>query len=365
MNIIEHPGIRLREMLGKNEWLQTDLVFILGCQPKSVNQIINGKQGITPTMSKMLGDAFGVSSSYFSELQIEYDLARSEDPDASIKSRAKIVSHYPIREMIKRGWIQNEHADDLESQLCRFFKTNTLDSIPHLDHNAKKTSYDEVSGKQLAWLFRVKQIASEMLVDSYSNTKLENAIDQLSSLREEPEEIRHVAKILSKAGVRFLVVEGLPGGKIDGVCFWLDARSPVISLTLRFDRIDNFWFVLRHEIAHVLHGHGKLSAIIDSDMDGSINDTDEQERIANIEAAEFCVPQKDMKSFYIRKKPLFSDRDICAFSKRIHVHPGLVAGQLHRLTEQYQYHRKHLTKIRNFVLSTTIADGWGNTVPIG
>ncbi|MFX8692489.1 hypothetical protein ABTM44_18400, partial [Acinetobacter baumannii] len=78
----------------------------------------------------------------------------------------------------------------------------------------------------------------------------------MAEMREAPEETRNVPRLLQEAGVRFVIVEGLPGSKIDGVCFWLDDKSPVIGMSLRFDRIDNFWFVLRHECAHVLHGHG-------------------------------------------------------------------------------------------------------------
>ena len=48
--------------------------------------------------------------------------------------------------------------------------------------------------------------------------------------------------------------EALPSSKIDGVCLWLDQHSPVIGMSLRFDRIDNFWFVLGHEIEHALKG---------------------------------------------------------------------------------------------------------------
>ena len=37
-----------------------------------------------------------------------------------------------------------------------------------------------------------------------------------------------------------------------------DTGCPVIGLTLRYDRLDNFWFVLLHELGHVflhlMHG---------------------------------------------------------------------------------------------------------------
>ncbi len=64
-------------------------------------------------------------------------------------------------------------------------------------------------------------------------------------------------RILAECGVRLIIVEGLPNAKIDGVCFWLDKVSPVIGLSLRFDQIDNFWFVIRHEIEHVLNKDGQ------------------------------------------------------------------------------------------------------------
>jgi plasmid maintenance system antidote protein VapI len=66
MDAVKHPGIFLRQILDERGWSQTDLVFVLGCHPKSVNQIINEKQGVSPAMSKALGDALGLSPSHFS-----------------------------------------------------------------------------------------------------------------------------------------------------------------------------------------------------------------------------------------------------------------------------------------------------------
>ena len=55
-------------------------------------------------------------------------------------------------------------------------------------------------------------------------------------------------------GIRFIVVEPLPGIKVDGVALWLDNESPVIGVSVRFDRIDAFWFTLMHEFSHIYHG---------------------------------------------------------------------------------------------------------------
>lgn len=68
--------------------------------------------------------------------------------------------------------------------------------------------------------------------------------------------VRQVPGVLANAGVRFLIVEILPTTRIDGVCLWLDASSPVVALSLRYDRIDAFWHTLLHECAHVKYKDG-------------------------------------------------------------------------------------------------------------
>ncbi|HEY3638265.1 MAG TPA: hypothetical protein VGK90_08920, partial [Rhizomicrobium sp.] len=227
---------------------QSDLTFVLGCNPKAVNQIINGKQGVSPAMSKALGKALDLPFDYFAGLQRIFDLSSADEPDDGITLRANMQKNYPIREMIKRGWLKGGDASDLGEQLAGFFEVSDAGQVPHLVHAAKKTSYDNIPPVQLAWLFRVRQIAKSMTVPRFSETALSNALGRLSEMRIEPEEARSVPRTLFECGVRYVVVESLPSSKIDGVCFWLDKNSPVIGMSFRYDRIDNFWFVLRHEI---------------------------------------------------------------------------------------------------------------------
>jgi HTH-type transcriptional regulator/antitoxin HigA len=174
---------------------------------------------------------------------------------------------------------------------------------------------------------------------------------------------------LAEAGVRFLLVEALAGSEIDGVCFWLDESSPVIALSLRFDRIDNFWFVLRHELEHVLQLHGRIAISVDSEMEGARGgvgpEIPEEERIANRAAADFCVSQEALEGFIARKAPFFAERDIIGFAAIAQIHPGLVAGQLQRRIDRYDRFRKHLVKIRRIIAPGAMVDGWGDVAPVG
>ena len=295
-------------------------------------------------------------------------MANAKAPDPDIVKRARWQSAYPIREMIKRGWFEAADPALMEAQLMRFFEVNRIDDVPYMPHAAKKTNYGDIPAMQLAWLFRVRQIAAEMVTPQYSEKGLREAVDRIQTLMVDPEEIRHVPSILADCGVRYVLVETLPGAKIDGVTLWLNKKTPVIGMTARFDRIDNFWFVLRHEIEHVLQKHGQTIGVIDAELEGAKASTDadlpEEERVANAAAQDFCVPTDEMESFFIRKDPFFAERDVVGFSRRVQRHPGIVVGQIQRRTEQWNFLRRYQVKIRDYLAASAIVDGWGQPAPV-
>ena len=365
-----HPGEHLKQMLSERQLSQSDLAFILGQSVTGVNQITSGKRGISPDMSKALGEALNLDHRYFADLQTEYDLAQASEPDPAVSLRADMLQKYPIREMIKRGWLDDADAAQIQIQLANFFELENVDEIPYLAHAAKKSNYEEreIPPAQLAWLFRVRQIARSMAVPKYSRRALTESLIRLKSMIMTPEETRHIPRIMAECGVRFIIVETLPQAKIDGVCLWLDANSPVIGISARFDRIDNFWFVLRHEIEHVLRKDGIEEDIVDADLEGSRAGTDEtllpRERAANAAAADFGVTTAKLESFIKRKNPFFYEKDVVAFAKLNETHPGIVVGQLQRRLNKYDYLKKYQVKVRQFVLPGAIADGWGQSVPV-
>ena len=364
---VPHPGFFIREELEAREWSQRDLAYILDTPEQAVNMLMSGKRGISPEMAKALGEAFEVNPDLFINLQRAYDMARARDPDPGVGRRARLQSAYPVREMVRRGWLLGSDAAMLEAQIAQFFEAANVNDIPHMHHAARKSShYDETPPAQVAWLFRVRQIAKTIVVGRYSEKSLRDALPRFHAMLQDPEEVRHVPRLLSELGIRFVIVECLPTAKIDGVCFWLDKQSPVIGMSMRLDRIDNFWFVLRHEIEHVLRGDGQVREIIDVDIDAdrSKGQLPPEEVAANTAAADFCVPTAEMDSFIARKAPFFAERDVIGFARRITVHPGLVVGQIQNRTKRWDFLRRYLVKIRHQVVAGAIVDGWGVAAPI-
>lgn len=376
MEDFKTPGQLIESLLEERRWSQRTLAIVIGKGEAALNKIIAGKQALDAETALILEEVFGVPAQRFLGLQRDFDLAiarASARPDPQRANRAHIFGGLPVGEMSKRGWLGSLNIRDLqqvERALATFFGVQSTEEIEFLPHAARKTAINaEATPVQLAWIYRARSMAAEMIVPPFSSSKLESMIEGLRSLLVSAENVRLVPRLLEQAGIRFVIVEGLPSAKIDGVCFWLDERSPVVGMSLRHDRVDNFWFVLRHELEHVRLGHGKNHIILDAELDGERAgigpNVSEEERLANKAGAEFCVPQVQMKAFVDRKAPLFSERDMVGFARSIGVHPGLVAGQLQHITGRYERFRQHLEKVRTHLVSTAYVDGWGNVAPVG
>lgn len=363
------PGEFLKDELDARNWSQIEFAEIIGKDTRLVYEIIKGKRSITPETAIIFSEALGTSPELWMNLESQYQLSKVRNKPSSVSKRAVLHGNFPVRDMVKRGWLTpTDNVDVLESQVLSFFNIKAANETPSFQHAAKKTDYENGANiQQMAWLFRVRKIASEMIVDKYSEEKLKAAVEKLSQLLSAPEECRHVPKILAECGVRYVVVEGLPGSKIDGACFWLDDKSPVIGMTLLRDRIDNFWFVLRHEIEHILKRHRKGSLIIDEDIgvtEGYVGAVKEEEDEANKAGAEFCVPQSKLNGFINRVAPYFSEAKVLAFAATLKIHPGLVVGQLQRRLDKYYLFKQHQVKVKQFITSSAVFDGWGQPYPI-
>lgn len=360
------PGVFVRDELEERGWTQTDLAEILDRPVGMVNEIIAGKRGISPGTARGLGAAFGTSAELWMNLETAYQLSRAgRDSEQAIARRAKLYDKAPIKDMIRRGWVEpSDNVEVLEQRVLHFYRIESLDDEPKVFRHAarKSTSYwKATTTSQMAWLLRVRHVASTLKGETYSAHRFDTALNKLKMLLHEPREIRHVPKILAEAGIRFVVVQPLSGSKIDGACFWIE-KNPVIAISARFDRVDHFWFVLMHELGHLSRGEQSLDEDMKPDSNG--DERPESENHADQFALDHLVPQDKLAGFVARVGPLYSAKRIEAFARVVNVHPGIVVGQLqYRQQVPYSSFRKTLVPVREVLTSAAITDGWGSTLP--
>ena len=125
------------------------------------------------------------------------------------------------------------------------------------------------------------------------------------------------------------MVPHLPKIYLDGAAILFQDATPVIGLTLRYDRIDNFWFCLLHELAHVAKHLSTAKRIIVDDLDLRGHDPEIEDEIEN-EADEMTrnglIPKKVWD-----KKPMGGKAitaEVYALAKKLKIHPAIIAGRI-------------------------------------
>lgn len=359
------PGAFLSEELEERGWTQEDLATITGMGVRTINEIVMGKRGVTPKTAHALAAALGTSPEFWINLESAYKLWRVRTDETDIVARrSRLYTIAPINHMLRRGWISpSDNIEVLESQVKSFFRLNNLAEAPTFGAYAARKSapYDEITPAQCAWLFRASQLSRYVHAERFSLPSLNNVVKKLKPLMYSAPEARHVPRTLAESGIKLVVVEHLPGTKIDGATFWVD-KSPVIAMSIRYDRIDNFWFTLLHELGHIKQGTSSM----DINMDSSLHDSmlSRSEQLANTFAADQAVLQTDIASFVARVGPLYRSEHIRGFAKRQGIHPGIVVGQLHHRREiVWSHFRRLLVSIRPYVIQSAVTDGWGSPFP--
>ena len=349
------PGEFIRQELEERGWSQADLAAILGRPVQVVNEIIAAKKAITPETATALAAAFGTSPELFLRLENAYRLARTKTETGPVARRANLYAKVPVRDLLKRGWIAaSSDLDVLEQRVCGFLGIRTLDEEPALSFAARKgDSYGGVLPGQLAWFCRCRHLARRRKPRGpYREALLRRAVPNLPKEFADETTLVRLPETLSRLGVVLVLLEHLPGTKIDGAAFWLE-KHPVVALSVRFDRVDSFWFTLMHELAHVLL-HGPSHSGIDIDLVGPSSEEEKDkpasEQEADEQACGWLVPPDELEPFIKETRPYYSHHSIVAFAEGIGVNPGLVVGQLqHRGEIPWGHSRKFLVKVRHFL----------------
>ena len=336
------PGRILRQELEAHGWTQRDLAAILGRPEQMVSEIINGAKQITPETSIELSQAFGVSPEFWYNLEANYrlDLARRQAGDDTIARRSRLYAAFPLQEMARRGWlVLCESVDALEAEVSRFFGFD-LSALPAaLTVNTRfrcSTARGPATYAQLAWLRRAEQLARRQAVAVWQPGNVQPLVADLSVLTESAEDAARVPQILARWGVRCVFLRHLSKTYLDGALFYVDGE-PGVALTLRYDRIDSFWFTLLHEIGHLAEGDQASYLDVLEESQGEDDGTepmegepDAHEAWANQKASQWLIAPDAFQDFVTATHPYFSKARIEAFAASQRRHPGIVLGRLQR-----------------------------------
>ena len=138
------PGEFLRDELEARNWTQGEFAEIIGRSQRLVNEIISGKRGITPSTAKELAAALGTSPYFWLNLEASYRLDKSDPAPDTISRSARLRGRFPVRDMIKRGWIEASHNPDvLETRVLKHFDLNSIDGTISFSHAARRTASQE------------------------------------------------------------------------------------------------------------------------------------------------------------------------------------------------------------------------------
>lgn len=342
------PGrIILRELEARG-WSQQDLAAIMGRPEQMISEIIRAKKQVTAETARQLAKAFGTSPEFWLNLEMQYQLqqAKKDNQETDIERRSKLYHLAPINELIKRGWIKPANTiEEFEQAYCRFFQVPTIDDQPQVVFSPRVSEDRGPEDRAMvAWVRRVEHLAAEQSVGPFSYDRLPAFVDQLLLFTDNEGNIEKIPSFFLENGIHFVIVPHLPKTYLDGAALWFNDR-PVVALSLRYDRIDAFWFTLLHETAHIYQGHKQSH--VDQLFDREKQELGQEEEEANALASGWLLPKEDLQEFIEWHRPRYSRASIEQFARREKRHPGIVIGQLmHKGELKYSHLREYLVKVR-------------------
>lgn len=299
-----------------------NLIQYIGSAPK-VSEILNGKRTLSLNMIRKLSDGLGISA------------------DILIKAPEQKTANcinidwldFPLAEMLKRGYFEGftgtikELKEYAAEKVTAFLTSVTsgfklqpalMRSSAHLRSNDKEIN----TYAMWAWQVKVLQKSDQVkLSTTYKNGTVNlDFMRKLARLSWSTQGANLAVEFLNKHGIHLIIEPHLSKTYLDGAVCVSPIGNPIIALTLRYDRLDSFWFSLMHELAHIaLHIDGNEIWYLD-DLDSLGGDTIEQE--ADALAREALIPLD------VWDKQALSDADsVRLLSEKLEISPCIIAGR--------------------------------------
>jgi HTH-type transcriptional regulator/antitoxin HigA len=321
-------AIRFRmEQLGLR---QKDLVPYLGSASR-VSEVLNGKRELTLSMMRALHEGLGIPAAV---------LLRQRGGQLPDNADDLEWQRFPVRELGARGWLPGgascvkERAEEIMREYLRPLREAGLAQVMCRASVAGEAPA-EVDYALLAWIARIVAVAAGDAAPSYRPGSIDASflshLVQLSSYDEGP---LLAKQFLHRNGIVLVVEPHLRGTRLDGAAIMTADGVPIIGLTLRYDRVDHFWFTLLHELGHVarhLHGAGE---IVDREIGQRAAAKDPREREADLFAEDAIADTQTLRDAGLLDRPTAAGVEALATALR--VHPALVAGRVRKECGNYR-----------------------------
>ena len=326
------PIAAIRFRMEQAELKQVDLVPYIGSASR-VSEVLRGKRNLSISMIRKLCEGLGIPAEVL-----------LQEPGASMPTNHPEIDwlRFPIADMLKRGWFRgfagtlNEAKEKAEELIAPFIFPNGIEagSIPCFLRRSVRSDKEMDKDALTVWCaYVLTKARSECLPAHEPGTVDKTFCRELAHLSYLPKGPLLAKEFLNQSGIHLITERHLPRTYLDGVALRTESGNPVIALSLRFDRLDNFWFTLCHELAHVsLHlGKDQQEAFVD-DLEAVGRST--QERQADKFAADALVPAEKWRQSGLSAD--WSAAAIIGFAKRLRIHPSIVAGRIRREQGNYR-----------------------------
>jgi HTH-type transcriptional regulator/antitoxin HigA len=343
--MVFHPGETLQDELDERGITQTEFAEIIDRPTRTVNEIVNSKRAITPETAQAIAAALGTSPEMWLKMQARYDvheLAKKENKTDEVKERASLYERFPISDLIRRGYLPpKKSVSEIKSKLAGILEIPSLDVfddyVMPTCHRTSKVG-DIKDGYLKTWVLLGRRKAEKIKVGKFDAEKLKEFAGHIKKLSFIEGGEKKLITQLQEIGVRVVFLSHFAKTRVDGAVTWVDGK-PIIILSLRYDRIDNFYFTLLHEIGHIVKHPGEN---FEDDLTNRADSKKEDEADAfaskalGLEGVSDRLGKIDITAAHLTK-----------ISKENEVHVGLLIGHLqHENILGYHQFRKGLPKIK-------------------
>lgn len=314
----------------------------MGLTPRDLEPIIGSRARVSEVLSRKRPLSLGMLKALHTSLGIPAAvLLRGEERAAADGSEAELA-RFPVKEMKRRGWLKlRSGATEADvMQALQAYLAPLAGAVGPIQVLTRKTEHERADRPNdrhalMAWTARVMEVArgvkprGRYRPDGLTAEVL-SGIAHLSALDDGPLKAK---EYLSGYGITLVVVEHLPRTRLDGAVFFMTPERPVVALTLRHDRIDNFWFTLFHELGHLVRDFTEPTTGFYDDLEAS-GSRDPRELAADDFARDSLIPPAAWAGSPLRDTP--SPGFVRDLARGLGIHPAIVAGRVRRERNSYR-----------------------------